>query len=70
MNISFNDSARSYMNKTTRGSSTVGNVRDSKKNVRKWIKKLSEEEISRIYRGTEDVVEIFYTPEDWYSLVK
>jgi len=40
-------------------------VRDSKKNISTWKKRLTKEEIERIKEGTRDIWEKFYTEKDW-----
>lgn len=40
-------------------------IRDSRKNIKNWQSRLSEEEINRIRIGTESISSHFYHDEDW-----
>ena len=39
--------------------------RDSRSNIWSWKRRLSEEEIERIYEGTNNISKSFYSDEDW-----
>jgi hypothetical protein len=39
--------------------------RNSRENIWRWKKRLSEHEIKRVREGVEDISRVFYSDEDW-----
>jgi hypothetical protein len=52
--------------KESSSASKAGHLkRDSKKNIHTWKKRLTEEEIERVIKGTESVWKAYYSEKDW-----
>ncbi|MBN1598317.1 MAG: sulfotransferase [Bacteroidales bacterium] len=65
LEINFSNRARSYIKKTTESSRQSKLKRDSRSNITKWKKMLSEEEIEFIREKTKSVSDLFYNNSDW-----
>ena len=65
LGLTFNDQAKSFLKNTTQGQGIEGVNRNARLNINKWTWKLSEEEIHRVFVGTEEVAAHFYGVEDW-----
>lgn len=67
--LDFNEQVKEYIKKTTSTSKESKANRDPYENIKKWTKRLSKDEIERIYIGTKDIAQKFYTKKDWFGTV-
>lgn len=66
LGISFTPYIENKIKEYTSFSSTPTNLkRNSKENITKWKKILTEEEVQKTYIQTKEIWELFYTEEDW-----
>ena len=68
--LPFNDQVKSFIDKTTGGSETAGEKRDSRRNVTKWTRKLSGKEIDQIHLKTAKIAKYFYDESEWFSTTR
>lgn len=65
LNLRFSPKIRAEILKTTSASKSGRLVRDSKKNIATWKKRLKPGEIERIRKETQEISDIYYTDSDW-----
>jgi hypothetical protein len=69
LDLNFSESASRYIKTSTSGKETVGEMRDSRKNISKWARKLTQQEIKRIWEGTNEISGHFYSKEEWFGAI-
>ena len=65
LDLHFGASVENKIKESSSASKAGHLKRDSKKNIHTWKKRLTEEEIERIVKGTESVWKAYYSEKDW-----
>jgi uncharacterized pyridoxamine 5'-phosphate oxidase family protein len=65
LHLQFDEQVKKKIIESTSAKEEDHLKRDSKKNISSWKKRLTEEEIDRIKKGTSGLWEKFYSEQDW-----
>ena len=63
--LTMNSAVSDYIKETTTSKEDSYLTRNSKDNIKEWKNRLSDNEIQRIKKGTQNVWEKFYSESDW-----
>lgn len=65
LDLNFTPKVESKIVESTSANEAEHLKRDAKKNILTWKKRLTEDEIERVQKGTEKISSIFYKDSDW-----